>query len=451
MLPKLPTIEEAGRLMRARELTPLDLVEHCLARIAQFEDRIHAWVLVDEEGTRTEARRLTEMLSRGEDLGPLHGIPIGIKDIIDVAGWQTKCGSRLRENVPPAEKDATVVANLRKAGAIILGKTVTTEFACFDPPPTRNPWNLDHTPGGSSSGSAAAVAMEMCMAALGTQTGGSIIRPAAYCGVCGFKPSFGRHSMEGIMPLTKNLDHVGPMARCVGDLRLVHEGMLLPEVRAIWPEAEGVGGLESVHFAVEQSYTQEQADPEVWSRFESAVGQLANAGATITRFDFPPEFRVVHVMHRRIMAAEAAEIHRDEFSKEREHYSPHVGQLIEEGIALSQPHYQEALQHQHDFRLNPAILLATIANYRPINALLMPATPSVAPASLSTTGDPKFNSPWSFTGDAAATVPIGADSSGMPIGIQIIETSNVDALVAARACEALIGSIERPPILGNHR
>ena len=169
MLPKLPTIEEAGRLLRAGELTPLDLVEHCLARIAQFEDRIHAWVLVDEEGARKKPGGRPTCWPAARILVPCAAFRSASR-IIDVAGFQTKCGSRLRENVPPAEKDATVVANLRKAGAIILGKTVTTEFACFDPPPTRNPWNLDHTPGGSSSGSAA-VAMEMCLAALGTQTG----------------------------------------------------------------------------------------------------------------------------------------------------------------------------------------------------------------------------------------------------------------------------------------
>ena len=179
MLPTLPSIADAQTLMRQGKLRPIDLVEHCLGRIHQFEDHIHAWVMVDEEGARKEAQRLGKMLDDGQEpVGPLHGIPIGIKDIIDVAGWPTLCGSKLRAG-HVAEKDAAVVANLRKAGAIILGKTVTTEWATFDPPATRNPSNLNHTPGGSSSGSAAAVAMEMCMASLGTQTGGSIIRPAS--------------------------------------------------------------------------------------------------------------------------------------------------------------------------------------------------------------------------------------------------------------------------------
>src|SRR3954447_12747772 len=225
MLPELPSIADAQILMRRGELRPIDLVEHCLGRIHQFEDQIHAWVMVDEEGARNEARRLGKMLDDGQEpVGPLHGIPIGIKDIIDVAGWPTLCGSKLREG-HVASRDAAVVAALRKAGAIILGKTVTTEWACFDPPPTRNPWNLDHTPGGSSSGSAAAVAMEMCLAALGTQTGGSIIRPASYCGVSGLKPGFGELPMDGIAPLTRHLDHVGPIARRVSDLYMVWQAL----------------------------------------------------------------------------------------------------------------------------------------------------------------------------------------------------------------------------------
>src|SRR3954447_3644898 len=201
MTSELPSIAKATHDIREGLLRPIDLVEHCLAQIEQLESKVKAWVLVDSAGARREAQRLAKLQEDGEDLGPLHGIPVGIKDIIDVAGWPTKCGSPLREG-HLASRDAAVVAALRKAGAIILGKTVTTEWACFDPPPTRNPWNLDHTPGGSSSGSAAAVATEMCMAALGTQTVGSIIRPAAFCGVSGLKPGFGELSMDGIAPLT---------------------------------------------------------------------------------------------------------------------------------------------------------------------------------------------------------------------------------------------------------
>src|SRR5262245_50343953 len=190
MMTQLPSIAKAASDIREQLLRPSDLVEHCLARIEQLEPRVRAWVHVDAAGARREARRQDGLARDDEWLGPLHGIPVGIKDIIDVAGWPTLCGSRLRAG-HVADRDATVGASLRSAGAILLGKTVTTEWASFDPPPTRNPWHLDRTPGGSSSGSAAAVATEMCLAALGSQTGGSIIRPAAYCGVCGLKPGYG--------------------------------------------------------------------------------------------------------------------------------------------------------------------------------------------------------------------------------------------------------------------
>src|SRR5438045_6953120 len=187
MMPELPSIAKAAHDMREDRLRPSELVEHCLARIEQLESDVHAWVLIDPAGARREAERLDRLANDGDWLGPLHGIPIGIKDIIDVAGWPTKCGSPLREH-HLADRDAVVVASLRKSGAILLGKTVTTEWACFDPPPTRNPWNLNRTPGGSSSGSAAAVATDMCLAALGTQTGGARIRPAAVCGVAVLTP-----------------------------------------------------------------------------------------------------------------------------------------------------------------------------------------------------------------------------------------------------------------------
>ena len=441
MLPKLPTIEEARRLMRQKDLTPLDLVEHCLGRIAQFEDRIHAWVLVDAEGTRKEARRQTDMLARGETIGPLHGIPIGIKDIIDVAGWQTKCGSKLRENVAPAEKDATVVANLRKAGAIILGKTVTTEFACFDPPPTRNPWNLNHTPGGSSSGSAAAVAMEMCMAALGTQTGGSIIRPAAYCGVCGFKPSASWATLAGIMPLTLHLDHAGPMAKCIADLSIVAQAALDPD--QMWCSTREDGS--PFRFAVCQDYFRQNSAADVWLAFETALSQIHAKSCVIAKVELPPGFELVHSLHRRIMAAEAASIHRREYSMRHAEYSTSVSRLIDEGLALNAVDYAEALFHRNHFWRDFWRWIYPTDDQR-YDAVLIPATPATAPTT-ETTGDPKFNLPWSYAGVPAATIPIGASESGLPIGMQLIGGDEMDTLDAARFCEQVIEWDERPSLI----
>src|SRR5437588_6187061 len=177
----MQTIHEAADAIRQRKITPVDLVEQCLANIDRWEEKVRAWVFVDREGALAEAKRLSGELERGQYRGPLHGIPIGVKDIFDVFDWPTAAGSKLWAN-SIARQDATVVKRLREAGVVLLGKTVTTQYASFDPPVTRNPWNLERTPGGSSSGSAAAGACGMCLGALGSQTGGSITRPAAYCG-----------------------------------------------------------------------------------------------------------------------------------------------------------------------------------------------------------------------------------------------------------------------------
>src|SRR5262245_14762318 len=214
------TIHAAADAIRQGRLSPTDLVETCFRQIDRYDARVRAWVFVDRDGATSEARRLTEEVKRGHWRGPLHGIPVGIKDIFDVFDWPTGCGSRLWANAI-ARQDAPVVAKLRHAGAVLIGKTVTTAYASFDPPVTRNPWDLSRTPGGSSSGSAAAIACGMCFAALASQTGGSITRPASYCGVAACKPSYGVVSVDGVMPLAPSLDHVGTMARTVGDVALV--------------------------------------------------------------------------------------------------------------------------------------------------------------------------------------------------------------------------------------
>ena len=214
------TLHAAADAIRERRATPLDILDQCLTQIDRWESRISAWVFIDQEGARAEATRMTEEIKQGKYRGPLHGIPVGIKDIFDVFDWPTAAGSKLWAQ-SMARKDAPVVERLRQAGAVFLGKTVTTLFASFDPAVTRNPWNLERTPGGSSSGSAAALATGMCLGALGSQTGGSITRPASYCGVCGLKPTFGLVSGEGVVPLSPSMDHPGPMARCVRDLALL--------------------------------------------------------------------------------------------------------------------------------------------------------------------------------------------------------------------------------------
>jgi len=401
---QLPRIRDAVAAIKRCELTPVDLVEHCLARINQFDDRIHAWVSLDQDGARREAERLTQLAARGEIVGPLHGVPIGVKDIIDVAGMTTKAGSPLREGVPSAMHDAPVIANLRVAGAIILGKTVTTEWACFDPPLTRNPWNLQHTPGGSSSGSAAAVAMEMCAAALGTQTGGSISRPAAYCGVCGLKPSYQPEMMEGIVPVSFHLDHVGPLARGADDLDIVRAAMMGRETPP--PHAEPPKALQLL-----RPFFLDEADDEVRGIFEAALGRLSSQMRIENDFTLPDAFAAVRQHHWRIMAVEAAAVHRRQFAATPERFGPKVASLIREGLATSAVDYADSLDHQRRLRLEMM--------RRRDPCMITPATPSTAPG-LDTTGDAKFNAPWSYLGLPTTIIPCGTARNGLPVGLQVV-------------------------------
>lgn len=208
------TIAGIGRAIREGRVSCVDILNRCLEQVDEWEPKVHAWVVLDRDGAIEQARTMDEELKAGNDRGPLHGIPIGIKDLFDVKGLPTACGAK-RWVDRIAEGDAWAVARLRSAGAVIMGKTVTTAYACLDPPVTRNPWNLDRTPGGSSSGSAAAVACGMCYGALGTQTGGSITRPASFCGVAGMKPNktASLWLMRGVLPFATSLDHVGPIVR----------------------------------------------------------------------------------------------------------------------------------------------------------------------------------------------------------------------------------------------
>jgi aspartyl-tRNA(Asn)/glutamyl-tRNA(Gln) amidotransferase subunit A len=453
---ELPVIAQAAELIRAGELTPVDLVQQCLANIDRHEESVHAWTLVDRQGALQEAERLTRMVAGGEiPTSPLFGIPIGVKDIIDVAGLPTRCGSPLRGSVPAA-KDAPVVAALREAGAILLGKTVTTQFASFDPSPTRNPWNLEHTPGGSSSGSAAAVALEMCFAALGTQTGGSITRPASYCGVAGFKPPWGEVSMEGIEPLSYHLDHVGPIARRVSDLYSVWQqlaarasGGVDASVTRPWAEHDleywlDCYGVYRTLFVVDAPLLS-QADPLVTKATTAALDRLRSSFEVRT-LALPSSMQRVLEWHLRIMAVEAAEHHRSQFAERPEAFAPNITRLIEQGLRESAVDYAEAIRMQNQVRNELALLLHLQGDL--LGCLVMPATTTPAP-DLSTTGNPAFNSPWSFLGIPTVTIPCGLADNGLPCGLQFIAFTSPQVFAMAGMCERILHHYLRPPRLEN--
>lgn len=450
------TITEAAGFIRTGALTPSDLLEQCLARIDRYEDRVRAWVYLDREGAREQAARLTAELKQGQNRGPLHGIPVGVKDIIDVFDMPTGCGSKRWAN-SYARRDATVVERLRQAGAIIMGKTVTTAYASFDPPVTRNPWNLDRTPGGSSSGSAAAVACGMCLGALATQTGGSITRPASYCGVYSLKPTYDRIHIDGVLPLAPSLDHVGVMANCVQDLialyRVIAGHMDYAKYGGIDvydPLPAGLNwGIARVRrkphpplgIQLTNDFFPERATPEMADAFRRLIDRIAPAdgvGPPLRETVLPAAFGTVLSAHRTIMAVEAATYHRDRLARHPDDYPPKITQLIREGLATPAPDYKTALDLKH------AIYYELTQRDIP-DDLLIPATTGPAPTA-ETTGDPAFNSPWSFLGLPVVSLPFGWSADGMPLAVQLTsERFKEDELLqSAERLEAAIAFERRP-------
>jgi Asp-tRNA(Asn)/Glu-tRNA(Gln) amidotransferase A subunit family amidase len=445
------TIEGNARAIREGRRSCVEVLDACLAKIDEWEPKVRAWVVVDRDGARAQASRLDEELASGTDRGPLHGIPLGIKDIIDVAGLPTAAGfGPWVDNL--ADRDAALVAALRNAGAVIIGKTVTTQFAWIDPPVTRNPWNLDRTPGGSSSGSAAAVATGMCLGAIGTQTGGSIVRPASFCGVCGYKPAHGAVSTEGVVPFAPTLDHPGPIARTVRDLELLFEAInqmsMLARMTEIAPEpldAATRRALAKPPAPLPREPTllrlrglfDEKADPTMRAAFDRALGVLSAAGAAV--YDVDHSFDDVHRRHRIIMASEAAAWHRALFAAHRDDYQPRIRALIEEGSAVAATEYIQSLNHRRKFTSDlTAALWGTLeeANF----ALVTPATVGPAPDP-STTGDPIFNAPWSYTGQPTISIPIGLSPDGLPLALQLVGTSfqsDDDLFQTALWCEDVL-------------
>jgi aspartyl-tRNA(Asn)/glutamyl-tRNA(Gln) amidotransferase subunit A len=435
------TIHGVSQDLAAGKRKCLDVLESCLARIEEYEAKVQAWVLLDKEGARAQARSLDGELAAGRRRGPLHGIPIGIKDIMDVAGMPTAAGSRLWANRMAAE-DATIVARLRAAGAVILGKTVTTQYASFDPSITRNPWHPERTPGGSSSGAAATVACGMCLGATASQTGGSITRPASYCGVAGCKPTHGRVSLHGIMPLAPSIDHPGPIARTVRDLAILLDVMAGPDARDPLCSSQPAPAISPLldrspakppRLGRLRGLFQERADASVKQATDNAVGMLKAAGAALSEPALPALFDDVIRCHRVIMATEAAAWHERRLAEHPDDYLPRIRELLTEGLATPATEYIRCRQHQA--QLSRAILTC----FEGVDALVVPATTNPAP-DRTTTGDPAFNSPWSYTGLPVISFPVGLSSDGLPLAIQLVGRpfAEADLFGVAAWCEDVI-------------
>ncbi len=443
------SLSAAADLIRRRELSPGDYATALLARIDAGEPALQAWVTLDREGALAAAAEREQELARGAAPGILHGVPIALKDIFYTAGLKTTACSRIYADFVP-DYDATCVARLKAAGAVILGKAVTTEFATSDPSPTRNPWNREHTPGGSSSGSAVAVAAGMCPGALGSQTGGSTCRPAAYNGIVGLKPTYGRISRYGVVPVSWSLDTVGILTRRVADAALLLQAMAgydakdpgsanqpVPDYSAEmarWDRPPRIGLLNKGYFF-------DRATDEVRRHTEAAAQELARAGAVIAEMELPASFATTADCQRIVMNVECAAFHEQWFRYRAEEYGPRLRANIEMGMLIPAVTYLQAQRLRRQFRQDLTALAESA------DALLTPSTPAPAPRDLTTTGDAAFQAPWTSAGLPTITIPSGLAGDGLPLGIQLAGPPWAEGRLLAVAgwCEAALGIDLRPP------
>ena len=396
---------EAVAQLSRREISAEKLVRRCLARIAEREPVVQAWEALDAEAAIAEARRIDAL----RDRPPLYGLPIGVKAVIDTADLPTAYGSAIHRGHQPSH-DAESVRRLREAGAIVLGKTVTTEFAVYSPGKTRNPHDPSRTPGGSSSGSAAAVADGMVPAALGSQTAGSVIRPASYCGVMGFKPSFGLLPLEGVHPLAPSLDTLGLFVRALDDIPLL-VSVLAASPLQIRPARPRLGFCRTEAWA--------HAAPET----QTAVEQAAKAlGARDV--DTGASFAGLIDAQIAIMGAEAAETLGDE---PEERLSPKLREFLRAGAKVT-PNRLAAAREQAE-RCRREI----DATFEQVDVLLTPAAVGEAPEGLGATGDPIFCRIWTLLGVPCLSLPVLKGPAGLPIGLQIVGRRGRDAELLAAA------------------
>ena len=407
------TAAHAARLIAEGKLTSEALVNACLCRIAEREPTVHAWAFLDAELALEQARQRDRETPRG----PLHGVPIGVKDIINTADMPTEYGSPIYRGHRPA-RDADCVARVRSTGAVILGKTVTTEFAWVHPGPTRNPHNPDHTPGGSSSGSAAGVADGMMPLAFGTQTGGSVIRPSSFCGIVGFKPSYDRYGTAGVKPFAPSLDTVGLHARTVEDIALFDA--------ALTGEDGKLEAKRPARIALCRTPFWSSAEPASRKAVEDAAAALG----VNDEFELPERFTGLFDANLLLMRAEGADSFAAEYRDHRDQISPAALAGIEQGRAIS----------REDLEAGRELQRACIAEFDRLiegfDALLTPSAPGEAPAGLASTGNALFNRLWTTIHVPCVTLPSARGERGLPVGVQLVGRRGGDRDLLAVAMHA---------------
>jgi Asp-tRNA(Asn)/Glu-tRNA(Gln) amidotransferase A subunit family amidase len=415
----------AARKLASREITAEKLLRHCLERIAERESVVHAWTFVDREGALARARALDAAAATGL----LHGLPIAVKDVFETFNMPTSHGSPIYADHRPAA-DAACVALARAAGAIVVGKTVTTEFATFHPGPTCNPRNPAHTPGGSSSGSAAAVADCMVPLGFGTQTAGSIIRPAAFCGVVGYKPTYGTLNRVGVKMISDTLDTIGSLARTVSDVALFTAALSGRRDLAIERSSK-----DAPRIGLCRTHEWERAQPETMAAFDDASKRLRAAGASVREVALPKPFAGLAAAQVTIMVAEVAKCLSHEWLAHHAQLSREMVTMIEAGLAVTPEAYDAALALAQECRsLLPRI-------WDSVDVIVAPSTIGEAPEGIAATGDPLFNRIWTVLRTPAIHVPCALGPRGLPLGITVAGPVGADraTLLAADWIQTKIG------------
>lgn len=417
---------EAAAAIREGRTSSEELVASCLALIAEVEDTVQAWAFLDPAYALQQARAADEARGRGEPSGALHGVPVGVKDIIDTVDMPTEDGTPLHAGRRP-ERDAAVVSQLRSAGAVVLGKTVTTELAVYAPGKTRNPHDPGRTPGGSSSGSAAAVAAGMVPLAVGSQTNGSVIRPASFCGVVGYKPTHGLISRAGVLHQSRALDHIGVFARSVDDAALLAEQLMAfdasdpdtrPRARPRLAESVSMPPPLPPRFAFVKSPVWDQASEATRAGLTELVELLGEAVREIT---LPEPFADAVELHRCIMESDLAVSFAPEYERAPQQLSSTLREMIARGGQYLAVDYNRALARIPIFN---AVLKDV---FDEVHAILTPAVTGEAPQGLETTGNPIFCTLWTLCGLPAITLPLMEGENGLPVGVQLVGPRGDDA------------------------
>jgi Asp-tRNA(Asn)/Glu-tRNA(Gln) amidotransferase A subunit family amidase len=418
------TASEAIAQLSAAKLSSLELAQACLEHIDQREKVVEAWQYLDANQVIDQALGCDRTPDAANPLGALHGIPVAVKDICATADMPTGWGTPIHAG-QQLNYDAAVVERLRAAGAIIMGKTVSTEYALARAGKTKNPHNPNHSPGGSSSGSAAAVADRMVPVAIGTQTGGSVLRPAAYCGVLGFKPSFGTISRFGVMPVCRDLDHVGVFARSLADITLLCSVLMGVDGRdpdclgGVMPnEPPQIGRPPRLGFV--QTSAWHEVEAEAQTALIDSLEKLAQAGATVVEVSMPSTWEEYLATIDVLMACGAAVNHGPDYDRHGEAFSPQLRQVIERGRAYGSLAYGAARQAVVDY----SIALAPL--WTEFDALITPVTTGPAPVGLHNTGSFKFCGPWTLLGVPALSIPVGRAKNQLPLAIQLVGARGAD-------------------------